>query len=623
VATVIHLPVARPAEPTVPSLVGNASSSWDVSLNGMGFLLKVTADDPVLRETAPFKKDQFDAASSPGEQTLSNWWLRHQASFHGGAGLKYLDVVKNEVNEIRYDQSYNLDVWTPGQVTRLPDTTQVITSASTPGGLVTGRVSTTNYALAAFGSGLQKYSVTDAGVTATSTYTWGGSNQIQSMTSDGTNYYAAETGGIYKGPINGGSSGTKIWNGGTLLTIGWVKQRLVAGIDKSLYELVGAGPTLPTALYDHPNTAWRWSAFAEGPRGILAAGYAGDESTIYALDLSTQGVAPTLTSGVVAAPLPTGERVYTMFSYANRFLVLGTNKGLRVGTFDDQGNLTLGPLTIETTSEITCINARGNFLYVGTKAFVEGESCLTRVDLGTVVDDAGRFAYAPDLVGPSLMTGAVSFVAPLASRMAFVITGQGLMLEGNSPGTARDAWLRTSRIRFQTVEPKLFKFCKVRGDFPSTLTVYATTPSTGEVQVIQLTSSLSDPDEFELPAGGHEWVALRFSIRGASAQIRSYGIKALPASRRQRLIQLPLQCWDMGQDRNGRAVGYRGYALARLQALEALEQEGDVITFESLTPWGQEAHRCQIDRVQFRQESAPTKTSGLGGLLTVTLRTVD
>lgn len=622
-ATVIHLPVARPAEPTVPSLVGNSSSSWDVSINGMGFLLKVTSDDPLLRETAPYKKEQFDAASSPGEQTLSNWWLRHQASFHGGAGLKYLDVVQADINEIRYDLSYNLDVWTPGQVTRLPDTVKVVNSASTPGGLVTGRKTTNNYALVGFGSGVTAYKITDAGVESSSTYTWGGSNQIQSMCSDGSNYYVAETGGIYKGPIDGGSSGTKIWDGGTLLTIAWVKQRLMAGIDRSVYELTGVGTTLPTALYSHPNTAWRWSAFAEGPTGILASGYAGDESTIYSFVLDSQGVAPTLTSGVVAAPLPVGERVYSMYAYANRFLAVGTNKGLRVGTFDQQGNLTLGPLTVETTAQVECATGRGNFLYAGTRQFVDGESCLTRVDLGTQVDEAGRFAYAPDLVGPSAMTGAVTHVGPVAGRMAFVVSGQGLMLEGTSPGSLRSAWLRTSRIRFQTVEPKLFKFGKIRGDFPSNLTVYATTPSTGEIQVIALTSSLGDPDEFELPDGGHEWMQLRFVISGANAQMRSYGVKALPAGGRQRLIQLPLQCWDMGQDRNGRAVGYKGYSLSRLQALEALEEEGDVVTYESLTPFGQEARRCQIDRVQFRQDSAPTRTSGFGGLLTVTLRTVD
>jgi hypothetical protein len=91
--------------------------------------------------------------------------------------------------------------------------------------------------------------------------------------------------------------------------MGWVKQRLVAGIGTSIYELTGAlgTTTLPAAIYTHPNTGWEWTSISEGGSAIYAAGYAGGNGAIYKFTLSTAGVMPTLTSGIIAAQLPIGE----------------------------------------------------------------------------------------------------------------------------------------------------------------------------------------------------------------------------------------------------------------------------------------------------------------------------
>ena len=56
----------------------------------------------------------------------------------------------------------------------------------------------------------------------------------------------------------------------------------------SVYELVGGTPpTLPTPLFTHPNAAWEWTSFAEGPAAIYAAGRAGGSSQIYRFGLDT------------------------------------------------------------------------------------------------------------------------------------------------------------------------------------------------------------------------------------------------------------------------------------------------------------------------------------------------
>lgn len=624
-ATVIHLPIARPAEPTIATLSTIGNVPYDITINGNGFILATFQDSPLGRSTAQYRKDQFDAAREAGEQSLDFWWLRSQASFHGGAGQLYYEPPGGDeaITRIRFDASRNVDVWTPGRVTRLPDATQVISSGSDVGGLVGARQGTNNYALVAFGTALQSRKITDAGVSTTENYTWGGASTIQSLATNGLTYYAAASSGIYAGPVDNSGSGAKLWDAGTLVCVGWVKQRLMAGINNSVYELVGgAPPTLPTAIYVHPNTDWRWTAFSESPTGILAAGYSGDESAIVEFTLETDGGAPTLAAGTVAARLPLGERVHSMRSYAGTVLVLGTSKGVRVGGFTDSGALRYGPLSVETTTPVYALTARGDFVYATASAYQDGESCLIRLDLGTTVDDAGRHAYASDLL--SGQTGTCSGVTVVNGRLSFAVNGYGLLLEGVGPGTSGTAWIRTSRIRYSTVEPKLFKSARIRGDFPDDINVYAVTPVAAEDQVLDLDSSSGDPDEFGLPAGGYEWIQLRIEMLGsADHELRSYQIKALPGTKRQRLIQAGIRCGDSIRHRHGGAIGYRGYGWHLLQILEGLEETGDVVIYESQLPYAPESRLCVIDRVVFEQTVPATQVSGISGVATVTLRTVD
>lgn len=61
---------------------------------------------------------------------------------------------------------------------------------------------------------------TSGGTTAV---TWGGANNIESLTTDGSNYYAADSVGVYRGTVAGGA-GSLIWNTGTAApVIKWVK----------------------------------------------------------------------------------------------------------------------------------------------------------------------------------------------------------------------------------------------------------------------------------------------------------------------------------------------------------------------------------------------------------------
>ncbi len=100
----------------------NRAEDYDVAFGGIPFFMAPTDQNPYQRETAPYRKEQFDNSREPGEQSLTGWWLRSQSSFHGGAGIKIYDPSAGESIGYRYFDSQGVNPWVKGQVTLLKDT---------------------------------------------------------------------------------------------------------------------------------------------------------------------------------------------------------------------------------------------------------------------------------------------------------------------------------------------------------------------------------------------------------------------------------------------------------------------------------------------------------------------
>jgi len=117
------LPIARGVADigvaTTAGLWQNTDVAYDVALGGLPFIYAISDARPYTRQTAPFRKDQFDNGAEPGEQSLTGWWLRSQSSFHGGEGIRFYDPSAGETVAHRFTDSKNVDVWTKGQVTLL------------------------------------------------------------------------------------------------------------------------------------------------------------------------------------------------------------------------------------------------------------------------------------------------------------------------------------------------------------------------------------------------------------------------------------------------------------------------------------------------------------------------
>jgi hypothetical protein len=621
-------PIGRPPQATI--LYTNQNNVYDVAIGGEPFFLGASDKYPYHRETASYKRQQLDLTQQPGEQTFEGWWLRSQSSWHLGAGINYLEPLQGEDVIYRFNKSNGVDVWTPGEATLLPDVVNVL-EVSGESHLIGGiDGDNDSCVIVSDGANLKRVNCTDDGPVVT-TVTYGGSgSDIVALTQDGTNYYAANSTGIYRGLLTGVGTGSIVWNTGTAkVSMGWVKQRLFAGIGTSLYELIGTGPTLPTPIYTHPNSNWTWTSIVEGPTAIYASGFAGTASAIYKISLDADGTLPTLTSAVTAADFPDEEHVTSIGTYLGRYMLIGSNKGVRVGLIDSAGNIAYGGLTYnqESNDHITGFAFQDRFAYATVTQDIDGKSGLIRIDLSSPNSD-GLYPWANDLA--SAATGNCNSVAFIGetNRIAFVVEGSGLYFQHPTQLVA-SGYLDTGAIRYNTMEKKHFKLIKVRiaSPFEGSVAISTITKDGDVISVITVGNAASADQDFTTNiTTAQEQLAFRFTLGRSSSDpskgggIVGYQVKALPANKRTRSISLPLLCYDFEQDRNNIMVGWDGRAWLRLNALENIESSGNTITVQDFTSG--EQVEALIEKVTFDRISPPDRRfQGFGGIIYVQVRT--
>jgi hypothetical protein len=608
----------------------NTNESYDVAVGGLPFFYAISDARPYIRQTAPFRKEQSDIGAEPGEQSLTGWWLRSQSSFHNGTGIKFYDPSAGETVNYRFADSDNVDVWTKGQVTLLKETTNTVSTGIYK--LISGVSGTTDVAISYIpGSTTLKDIINDASTLTTYATT---ASAIVDVVTNGTTLFVANATRIYYQTIGAtGALNNHYSTGDAKVKMGWVKQRLVAGIGTSIYELTGAlgTTTLPSAIYTHPNTGWEWTSISEGGSAIYAAGYAGGTSAIYKFVLSTAGVMPTLTSGIVAAQLPIGEIVYKIESYLG-YLMIGTNKGMRVASISDTtGDLSYGPLIFEDTNGVYDFAFRDKYVWAtGTIGTSPG---LYRVDLGAEIESL-RFAYAKDtyLSGVTGYATSVDFIGN-SNQLAFTTSGSNGIAIQSTTTLATTGSITTGKIRFSTLEPKNFKRLIARGTFTSgdfTLSSLATGETGSETQYDHITYN-SDVGAVEVttsqPETAQEFLTYKFTLTrdttdtATGPTFKGYQAKATIATPRQRVIRFPVYCFDIETDRFNTVVGYDGRAYARIQLLEEIEKTGDVLTWQDLTTG--ESQQAIIEQVTFTRMTPPDKRfDGFGGVIQMTVRTV-
>ena len=701
----------------------NSGDSYDVAIGGQPFFYAISDARPYIRQTAPYRKEQFDNNQEPGEQSLTGWWLRSQSSFHNGTGIRFYDPSAGEVVAHRFTDSKGVDVWTKGQATLLKD-------------VATGHVTT--YPVESNGRSFQqlrsiKWGTNDgvllhdgydvdkidtAGVeTHFIDYNAGADDKVYAICDDGTTAYwvTNDTGPSGKLEVNKkvltgnyATTATPMFtvNGFTVTNAAmeYVKDRIVMAVNNRIYEFPTSQSSAPTALYTHSDNDIIFTSITASGPAIYIAGYSGIQSSIFKFTLNTSGVMPTLTTAITAAEMPVGEKIHKIYYYLG-YMMIGTNKGIRAATVSDQdGSISYGPLIVETSQPCYDFAARDRFVWCATS--VGGEPGVVRIDLGNEIETL-RFAYANDIyytgvtgvdttscaflgetnrlafcteavdqksVTNKVRTGTAATITSAAHGYVagdpIYVIGVDAALDGNftitsvttntityatttsgtiastavtagfvgKPGYSyieaastlmSTGYITTGYIRYGTLEPKNFKRLLARGDFTKGSLTLATVDKSNTpydhityeagVTAVEVTTSQ--------PESAQEYVAYKFTFARDSTTtstgpiFKGYQAKATIATPRQRALKFPIYCFDIETDRYNVVSGYEGSALHRLQLLESIEENGDVVTWQDLTTG--ETRQIIIEQISFTRMTPPDRRfDGFGGIIEVTIRTV-
>ena len=621
--------LSNPAGATNYSATG---VNYDMAIAGLPFFIAASDDSPYRRVTAKYRKEQYDQTREAGEQSLTGWWFRSQSTFHLGAGIKYFEPAQDESLRFQYTESKGVDVFTKGQVTLLNSTASFV-SATTPQ-LIGVNDGTDDCIFFTDGTALKKQA-TSAGSPTTISQA-GTPSTIYSLTTNGSSYYFINGTHVHKGSVGATPADAEIYNATvTRATIRYVKQRLIAAIGPTIYELDATRTSstgLPTAFFTHPNSSWVWSSISEGPGAIYISGYDpnGTSSSVFkiVLDLTSANSLgfPTLETPTVIIDLPEGERINDFDVYLGTYAVLATSKGFRVGVSDTNGDIQYGPLLFDQAA-CNSIAFRDRFAYIATT--IDGEAGLVKVDLSTtVIANSLVFPWAWDLVasGVAAASSQVAFFGN-TDRAAF---SSGNVIYAESTGSkVTSGYLQTGFIRYNTLENKLFKLLNPRVDTTNgAITIksidYADTEyNIGGFAQGAATSELGVP----YPNSAQEYLAFKFTMSRSSTDatkgplFTGYQLKSLPAVPRQRIIQYPLFCYDHERDNMGVEVGYEGSAYDRLSQLEAVENVGDTIRVEDFRTG--ESYIGLIEELDFiNRTPSDRRFSGYGGMLIATIRLI-
>jgi hypothetical protein len=626
---------------------GPDSMGWDCNIGGLNFLFATSEERRFKRETAQFRRERIDTERDPGEQSLdSGMWIRSQASWHYGAGLRSAEPleVNSQEARFRYFQSGGVDPWRPGFL-RLHNSASSIYAASGNQmfleGVQTGVLLVKNLA----GTGTLTY-IENNGTAAS--VTWGGTGEIHSITDTGQYWLVSDDAGVWRGNLPDGA-GSKIYDnpGGTSRSLlRWVKSRVMYAQQQNLYEITNLSPSavaLPSVLYAHPNSDWEWTDFSEGPTSIYASGYSLENSQIYRIGVAATQTTVTLDQPVVVAEMPRGEEIYSMNSYLGAFLIVGTNRGVRVAQINGDGSLAMGPLIFDGVAVDDSV-AFGEYVYLtvrgkGSAGDRRDAPGLIRINLGQPLEEDNlRFAYAPDVYAFGAPAGETRAVTISDDKLWFTVdgSGAGAGVYKQSNEFVSEGWIETGRIRLGTLEKKAWRDLRLLSQpaITGNITGFASITGLGDpsswneiittnldfpdaVGSLTATSPLAAPDLF-----------LAFRLRSndvcsCSASMIGYQVRAVPSPRRNELIEVPLMLFDFEIDKTGARYGAQGNAWARFRALKQMEQNGRMIIWRDYTTG--EVAEGYVEGVFMHRSGQPSRgtqgTSG-GGVCRVVIRLV-
>ena len=383
-------------------------------------------------------------------------WRWQEQSWHLGAGQSNLD--RDDALQYRYNNSFGIDPWNRWQINLLPATERLYNTSSLTG--TTWLTTYGDYLAVINGSNIYWYDELSAGSTAAagSTVIAAGStvldiaNMGQTVTTLMSNFRVYTVDGPGASPVVKAGTFTNA------NFIAWEKDFLIIGQENKLYDITGASSTL---VYTHPISQFRWVSAASGNSCIYVLGGVQDKYVVHRVGIKADGTG--LSPAIVAATLPDGEIGYCIDSYLG-FVLIGTNKGIRIATPNDaSGDLTLGPI-IPTDAPVRCFEGQDRFIWYGLSSmngYYSGNdpyfptspvAGLGRLDLSVSTTTALTPAYANDMCAITVPAAVVRSCVTFTNKRVFSIDGNGVWFQSNN--LMNSGWLTEGTLSFSVEDLK-------------------------------------------------------------------------------------------------------------------------------------------------------------------------
>lgn len=657
---------------------------YDYAIGGVPFLSATNDTRPDREQAIEQRKQQFDNYKDPGEYSLNQWWLRSQTSFVGGAGVIYQDPdTQGQPLNIRYNHSVGVDPFTNQDIIQLLHAMNPVNNlnADTNNGIpkcqgsimqLSGDPSPQDRMWLAKGASVNLTTVATNSLTSfgTATLTTSGAAsgiisdivEIVDSTTSPTTYFlyvliqdttTTANAGIWKvQAASGAMTATHVYTANASQfnqTLGKAHGQLAYAQSNRFWMLdpyAGASTALPAT----PNATLPKdqviTSITDGPDGVYVAANSSTQGFIYKSTFDNNGVVNGLT---LTAVLPAGERVNYINGYINTYMVISTTTGIRIGTFNFTG-IQYGPdlitvPTVGTSAGPDGSSGFGRSVFFGSNAYVctlgtpqhDSDFGLMAINLGnTLSDNTTNTVFNPYCTWtyfPGTATSIYDVAVTATGRTVFTVgTGSNMKIYVESSNNLLSTgYLDTGRCRFNTIEPKLFKYISLKTPTPllGSVSVALLSEGGGLTNYVTYGPTFTpgvDDISTPIPIGPQNWIALRFTLKPGSdpafgGQLDSWQIKALPGTIKQRSIVRQLLCFNQEKDKSGQIISGDTSALDRLTAIRQMCQRGDTVTYQDLV--NDISTQVVIDNYQFTMLSPPGPNSeNYGGYLTVQMRTV-
>jgi len=426
-----------------------------IGIAGVPYLIDTSSD---YTGAGRFKREAMDVVQQRNTNSQRDLlllpqdvWRQQVESWHQGAGQSNLD--RDDALQYRYEDSFGINPWTHWQLNLLPDTQKM--------GSYSGSVWVTTYdTYLAVVNGSSIYWYNNVSASATVGSTSAGSVSVVAIADSAPYVTTLTSDGAVKTTASPSSSPALVGIWPDANFVAYVKDYMILGQTNKLYNITAGSPGV--LVYTHPISAFRWQAATAGNSCIYLIGGVGDKSVIHRVGIKQDGTG--LSPAIVAATLPDGEIGYSISEYLG-FILIGTDKGVRVATENNaSGDLTLGPI-IPTSAPVFCFEGQDRFIWYGMSKmnstygdtevdiFPNGTVCgLGRMDLSTSTTSSLTPAYASDICAITETNKTVHSVVTFQGKRVFSIDGSGVWAENTN--LMQGGWLKQGTMSFSVEDLK-------------------------------------------------------------------------------------------------------------------------------------------------------------------------